>query len=100
MRLSDEQIQTIKTTIAEVFGDRASVYLFGSRVNDHSRGGDIDLLVRSDFSGRDELERKVKSLARLTLRLGDRKIDLVTTNGKMNDDRPVVREALLKGLRL
>jgi len=43
MRLSTQQIQVIKQTTREIFGPEAKVSLFGSRLNDQLRGGDIDL---------------------------------------------------------
>jgi len=50
MRLSDEERRVIRAACEEVFGPRATVRLFGSRVRDEARGGDLDLLVESDPS--------------------------------------------------
>ena len=47
MRLTPDQITAIKSAAAENFGTDASVSLFGSRVDDSKRGGDIDLLIRT-----------------------------------------------------
>lgn len=46
MRLSAEQRQSIKDTVAKVLGDSASVLLFGSRLDDDKRGGDVGLLIK------------------------------------------------------
>jgi hypothetical protein len=46
MRLSDLQRDIFRKTVAEIFGAGAEVWLFGSRVDDNKRGGDIDLLVK------------------------------------------------------
>ena len=47
MRISAENIKKITEIISELAGDGLSVTLFGSRVDDGKRGGDIDLLVES-----------------------------------------------------
>lgn len=44
MRLTGQQRTIIRATVAETFGAGADVWLFGSRVDDNKRGGDIDLL--------------------------------------------------------
>ena len=44
VRLSEEEIFFIKKAFYEVFGD-GYIYLFGSRVDDMQRGGDIDLYL-------------------------------------------------------
>lgn len=77
MRLSQETQQTIRDTVREVFGIEANVKLFGSRINDDARGGDIDLLVELPAITA-ELERKTMQLvARLQLRIGDQPIDVL-----------------------
>lgn len=46
MRLSLQQVETIKRLLRTTYGEWAQIRLFGSQVHDHRRGGDIDLLVR------------------------------------------------------
>jgi predicted nucleotidyltransferase len=48
MRLTKQQIHTIIQTVSRLAGTGASVYLFGSRLNDQAKGGDIDLFIESD----------------------------------------------------
>lgn len=48
MRLTREQIRLIIQTVSRLGSGPAEVYLFGSRLDDHARGGDIDLLVVGD----------------------------------------------------
>ena len=77
MRLRKNQQQTIRETVREIFGPDASVYVFGSRVDDSARGGDIDLLVRLE-KPQVETERKIiRLVARLQIRLGDQPIDVL-----------------------
>jgi predicted nucleotidyltransferase len=78
MRLSSSQVEAIKQETAHFFGAQAEVWLFGSRVDDAAKGGDVDLYVRSGMSDADQLaEARFAFLARLKRRIGDRKIDLV-----------------------
>lgn len=48
MRLTQEQIQKIVQTVSRLTGNATEVFLFGSRLNDCAKGGDIDLLVETD----------------------------------------------------
>lgn len=41
MRLAAEQIRLIPQTVSRWAGDGANVYLFGSRLNDKAKGGDV-----------------------------------------------------------
>ena len=47
MRLSPAQTRVILHCVREQLGADASVMLFGSRLDDRTRGGDVDLLVES-----------------------------------------------------
>ncbi len=47
MRLSPKQIEIILSTSYEVMGIDASVRLYGSRLDDGRRGGDVDLLIEA-----------------------------------------------------
>ena len=77
MRLTPEQVAIIKQAAVEVFGDRVSVKLFGSRLNDAVRGGDIDLLLESPDVIENRMDKMLTLTARLQLRLGDQPIDVL-----------------------
>ena len=47
MRLSTAQARVILRCVREQLGADARVMLFGSRLDDTARGGDVDLLVES-----------------------------------------------------
>lgn len=47
MRLTPEQIAIIRDTTHRVAGANAFVSLYGSRLDDSRRGGDVDLLIES-----------------------------------------------------
>ncbi len=99
MRLNAQQISTIKVAVTEVFGSDSRVWLFGSRVDDTARGGDIDLLVQpASAPGRSMLMDKVSLLGKLERLLGERKIDLIIEEA--DDVRPIVRIAHQTGVPL
>lgn len=47
MRLDPNQTRVILDCVHRQFGADAQVLLFGSRLDDQARGGDVDLLVES-----------------------------------------------------
>jgi predicted nucleotidyltransferase len=73
MRLSGEEIRVIKEAVHGA-DTEARIYLFGSRVDDAKRGGDIDLLILSDKLGSLD-ERKIR--LNIYDHLGEQKIDIV-----------------------
>lgn len=102
MRLTEEQVKLIKSGVAKFFGEKSKVYLFGSRVDDTAKGGDIDLCIEADFSAEDLFLKKINMLNELQLKLGERKIDVVTFN-RLSEGatRPlVIQEALSNGVEL
>ncbi len=82
MRLSKQQIKIIKENTALVFGDNSKIYLFGSRADDDKKGGDIDLYLET-IANDNIFEKKIKLLALLQKNMGERKIDLVINNFKI-----------------
>ncbi|WP_294630322.1 nucleotidyltransferase domain-containing protein [uncultured Bacteroides sp.] len=95
MRLQTKEIEIIRKVAREIYGEGVRVYLFGSRLDDTKRGGDIDLLVRTTTAKRGVLER-IRMIARLKQYLGDQKIDVVGDY----EESSVVYEALKKGVLL
>lgn len=76
MRLTPEEIAGIKDAVAETFGPEASVRLFGSRVNDALKGGDIDLLVEVP-AGMGTLRKEIACEIAIIDRIGEQKIDVL-----------------------
>lgn len=48
MRLTKQQTCIINQTVTRLIGMDATIYLFGSRLNDQAKGGDIDLFIESE----------------------------------------------------
>lgn len=77
MRLTEDQIQLINQTARERFGNTVKVFLFGSRTDDNKRGGDIDLLIKTQKESLASLQNKLLFIVDLKTKIGDRKIDVV-----------------------
>ncbi|MHB1075488.1 hypothetical protein [Thiobacillus sp.] len=45
MRLTIQQTRTIKQLATQIAGEHARVRVFGSRLDDQARGGDLDLML-------------------------------------------------------
>ena len=78
MRLTEAQRKIIREAGLRHFG--VTPYLFGSRLNDVARGGDIDLFIPGDWSPREAVPRRLRFCAELRQRLSDQKIDVVVAN--------------------
>ncbi|WP_297484161.1 nucleotidyltransferase domain-containing protein [Ferrovum sp.] len=48
MRLDANQIALIRETVTSMLGTSTRIYVFGSRLQDDARGGDLDLLLESE----------------------------------------------------
>ena len=95
MRLLPHYQETIKKYFKEFF-EKGEVYLFGSRVDDNKKGGDIDLyFVLQEHSNL--FEKKIKFLSRLKRDLGEQKIDIVFNT---DNTRLIEKEAIQWGIKL
>lgn len=73
MRLADHEVATIREEVRRLDAS-AETYLFGSRLDDAARGGDIDLLIISDRIGFRDLLRLRRSILD---RIGWQQLDLI-----------------------
>lgn len=99
MRLTSHQVQAIKLTAQTVLGADARVTLFGSRVDDTRRGGDIDLMFETPLVLPDRAAREAALYVSLIRQLGDRKIDVVLKDAQTME-APVMRMAKQTGVLL
>jgi len=75
MRISEDEKKILMRAVMAQ-DPEARVWLFGSRVDDEKRGGDIDIAVLSSHIGRAERMRIRRSIADA---LGEQKIDVVVS---------------------
>ena len=99
MRLTQEQIAAIKQTAQTVLGDDARVILFGSRVDDAKKGGDIDLLFETDQRLTNRATTAGDIYVALIRQLGDRKIDVLLKDSA-TPPAPVLEHARQTGIPL
>lgn len=95
MRLTPAQQQCILQATRQSFGDEAKVWLFGSRVDDERRGGDVDLYVETSQANTlmSALSCKITLEEKLDLH-----VDLVVNDPKKNN--PIYQIAKKQGVRL
>lgn len=99
MRLTMKQQQIIKANVADIFGPNARVLLFGSRVDDNKKGGDIDLLIELDSAVAEQLKKNLMLNAALQMALGLQKIDIIT-HVKNTPTTPLYTEVQKTGIPL
>ena len=92
MRLKSWEIEVIKNNAKKVFGDDVVVKLFGSRVDDTKRGGDIDLYV---ITKNKSYENQRKFWALLQIELGEQKIDIIYNEDKNREIEKVANQGII-----
>lgn len=77
MRLTTDQISIIRSVASRLLGDYVEIRLFGSRTDDGTKGGDIDLFFETPLTLSNRAQTICKLYGSLVMALGDRKIDII-----------------------
>lgn len=96
MRLDVNQRQIIREEVARLLGPTAAVRLFGSRMQDGARGGDVDLLVEMPVPVPDPAWSAARLEARLMRRLRGRRVDVLLAAPNVAE-QPIHRVARAEG---
>lgn len=99
MRLKKIQCDIIKSEIHRFLGPDVVIRLFGSRVDDAKRGGDIDLLIQHPGKIKNRIELECQLSARLYMKLGEQKIDVLLMDSSTLM-QPIYEQALMHGIIL
>ncbi len=99
MRLTPAQITAIRDGVAQLAGDAARVWLFGSRVRDDARGGDVDLLLELDESVAEPAQLAAQLAALVSRAMYGRKVDVLIKAPNLKF-LPIHSIALAEGIRL
>ena len=96
MRITADQIAAIIQTTRSIAGQGANVWLYGSRLDDSRRGGDVDLLIESapaaGFLERARLKNRLEQVLQLP-------VDVLATDLNAQDS-PFVSIARAKAVNL
>ncbi|MEQ1602849.1 MAG: nucleotidyltransferase domain-containing protein [Methylophilaceae bacterium] len=77
------------------------MWLFGSRVDDNKRGGDIDLLIETNGMDIDEIVRaEISFQTKLQTKLGEQKIDVLLDYPSRKSHPPIFFIAKQTGILL
>ena len=95
MRVSQQQLSYVKKLCEEV-APESKLYLFGSRLDDKQKGGDIDLMILT----KDKLSIKNKAYIRYGFfeQHGEQKLDLV--NFTYDEEDPFKNLVLMQGVEI
>jgi predicted nucleotidyltransferase len=95
MRLTRQEVKAITSSFKKIFGN-GKIYLFGSRVDDAKKGGDIDLYIV--IKEKENLTTlKIDFLVNLKQKIGEQKIDVIISRDK---NREIEKKALKEGVEL
>jgi len=86
MRLSKFEIESIKKLSILHFGNGTKVSLFGSRIHNELKGGDIDLLIHVPKESHSSVRAKINFISDLMLTIGEQKIDVVIDSFEKTDN--------------
>ncbi len=95
MRLTSAQVELLKNKI-RAYIPEAQIYLFGSRIDDTQKGGDIDLLVLADR--RLSFDEKFAVKLAFYQQFGEQKIDIISFS--RNDETTFKQITLLNAVLL
>ncbi len=94
MRLSQKEQQEIKKILEENFGD-VKIYIFGSRLDDSKKGGDIDIFLQTSKPIKNKRAKRAKAKMLLEERLL-KPIDIILGE----DANRFIKKEAMQGVKL
>jgi len=95
MRLTLSEISKIIAQKNIIFGDDSKIFLFGSRLDDTKKGGDIDLYIQTENN--EFFNKKINFISNLHKMLGEQKIDVIFAQ---DATRSIEKQAIKEGVEL
>ena len=100
VRLSEAELTYAKECFIKYFGKDDHLWLFGSRVDDNARGGDIDFYVQTQKSAKEAVYAETMFNVGLQEKIGEQKIDVVLHLINEPFTLPIYKVAQEKGVLL
>jgi predicted nucleotidyltransferase len=80
MRITPEQHKKSLVTLEDTFGKNTKIWLFGSRVHDDKRGGDVDIYAEAEkIPGHGKTLSEIETGMALEAIFDDGSVDLIVT---------------------
>lgn len=98
MRINEEVIELIRKLANKYFGQDSKVYIFGSRIDDSKKGGDIDIYIETFIEN--IVNNKILFLIELEKKIGEQKIDLIIYNPNLMEEDLIHQIAKKEGIRI
>lgn len=89
MRLTPLEQEAIKSSFREAFPRDDHIWLFGSRLDDTKRGGDIDLYIETHLLPDEAVRAKGRFLILLQTKIGEQRIDIVLNLLSLKQSKPI-----------
>lgn len=90
----------ISSSFRQCFGAEDHLWLFGSRIYDQKRGGDIDLYVETHLNSDQAIKSKFSFLSIVKDKIGDQKIDIVLNILTISSPQSICKIAREEGIQL
>lgn len=101
MRLTEAEKKLICEAFLHNFSKEDHLWLFGSRVDDSKKGGDIDFYIETvEKDVHIALDKKLSFLSDVWSALGEQKIDVVLNLTKNDFTLPIYQQAKSQGIFL
>ena len=95
MRISEYEKDVIVSAVKSI-DPNARVWLFGSRVDDSKKGGDIDIAIFSEEINK-EVMKKIYVRRYICDKIGEQRIDIITTS---DGKEAIFKLAITEGVEL
>ena len=99
MRINPQERVSIRQATEEVAGSGARALLFGSRVHDDQKGGDVDLMVEVLQAVQEPALMAARLASRVSRSMHGRKVDVLLKAPNLLE-QPIHRIASQEGVRL